>query len=61
MGQETQTPTTEELISNASAQLTNIIADLAILNTALTSLGVTNCVLSPTAAVTQASINAVAP
>lgn len=58
MGSEINTPTTASLIQNAQAQLTTFITALANLNTALTSLSITNIVPSPTVAATAASINA---
>ena len=60
MGQETQQPSTAALKDNALAQLLVLQGDIAIVNTALTSLGLTNITLSPTIIATQASINAVA-
>jgi len=59
MGQETSTPTTASLIQNAQALLIQLQNVLTQVNTALTSIGVTNIVASPTIAVTTASVNAV--
>ena len=59
MGSETNTPTTASLIQNAQALLTQFSTVLAQLNTALTSIGVSNITPSPTVAATSTSIAAV--
>lgn len=59
MGSETATPTTASLIQNAQALLNNFNTVLNQLNPALTAIGVTTIVPSPTVATTSASILAV--
>jgi len=58
MGSEVNTPTTASLIQNAQCLLLVFSTALTNLNTALTSIGVTNITASPTVAATATSIAA---